>query len=59
MIQQSPEYDNPYASICEAAGSKRAIWSQKPVFHQKGASMKTEEKGKDEKKEEPLKKMPS
>ena len=48
MIQWNPGYDDPYASICEAAGARRNKWSHGPVVHQKGAWMKREEEEEEE-----------
>ena len=46
MIQRSPGYDDPYASICEAAGAGRGRWSKR------GAWMKREQEEEEEKEEE-------
>ena len=48
VFQWSPGYDDPYPSICEAAGAGRGRWSQGPVVHQKGAWMKTEDEEEEE-----------
>ena len=50
--QQSPGYDDPDLSLCEAAGARGDRCSQGPVVHQKGAWMKTEKEEEEEEGEE-------